>query len=796
MNRKADLNHLVGRRVRAAVQWGIAMVLAVSIIWAFLQVGIHFFQHMARPGNQIRLRILFWGSPNEVNDVRTAVRNFEIGHPRIKVTPIPVSGSYYTKLDSMLAAGHPPDVMYVSASRVHLLEREHVLKNLNPLVRRWQASGKMQWFSDYFPKVIKAFTVKHKGRSGLYGLPKDFSTMTMYVNLRLFHQAGVKVPYAGWTWGQYEQDVGIISRLSSRRNGRIFGGMLITSSRVLRNIIWTFGGHFFDPQKPESLDLGSPQCMAAFHMIRTLRFTQRTLYNHIGVGFTQRGVRAFLAGRVGVLGPWGRWFVPQCRAEPNLRFDVVPLPHAPGVKPVALLSTVAWGLAAASRHPDAAFSLVKFLSGPPGQAITTREGLSVPSLQRLAQGPEFLAPGKQPANARLFLREAQIARLAPGLREDRSFNALLRNTIGQSISLHNIAPQLAVQRLVQRWRAMKDSPLRRGKFPSMPWPELISSGLVLTGLGALLLLLWGLRQKWCLEQAKGIAFIAPWLFGFIFLTLLPMLLSFFLSLTKWRPITEVSAARFVGLANYQQILFHDPHFVHSLVVTITYTLLILPIGQTVAIGAAVLLNRTMRGAAIFRFIILIPLAVSGVCLGTLWLTMFNDHHGLINELLRPVLGIFGARPPDWFGSSAHFWAVPAFVLMSLWTIGSAVIIYLAGLQRIPESLHEAARMDGAGAFRRFFAITLPILSPIIFFNLVVSLIGAMQLFSQAQVMTDGRPGDSSLFYVLYIFQQGFEYFHFGFAAALSWLLFVFILVLTLLIFRLARRWISYEGAWL
>jgi len=782
-------------RLAAALRWGSLVVFVLAFLWSTLVVGRSWLKSI-HSASTLTLRVMFWGSPNEVQDVKSAIDQFKQIHSHIRIVPIPVSGPYYTKLDSMLAAGDPPDIMYVSDSRLAQLAHDHVLKNLYPMIAARLNAGRMRWFNEYYPKVLGAFRLGTRQHPAYYGLPKDFSTMVMYINVRLFRQARLPIPYNGWTWRTFQHDVKLITIRCQTGRAPIFGGALVTTSQELRNIVWTFGGHFFNPIHPDDLDLINYRTMSALHFIRRLRFKLGVLYNHIGVGFTQRSLRAFLAGRVGVIGPWGRWFVPQCRAERHLHFDVVPLPHVRGVEPPSLIFTVAWGMAAKCQHPRTAFKLLTYLAGPPGQLITTREGLSVPSLQSLAQGRQFLTPHTQPKNSKLFLTEAYRGRIERGIRENHTFNQLLQNTIGESIDLNNGTPEAGAVTMAHRWRAVINSPLWKRPFSAMPWPELVASCIVLIGLGGLLLSLWALRQRWTAEAMSGLMFISPWLAGFLGLTLLPMVVSFFLSLTRWRPITPISAAQFVGVTNYQQILFHDPHFLHSLLITFMYTALALPLGQCIALVLAILLNRRLKGAAGFRFIVLIPLAVSSVCLGTLWLTMFNAQHGLINELLTPPLSLVELHPPNWFGSDARLWAVPAFVIMSFWTLGGAVIIYLAGLSRISGSLYEAAIIDGAGTWRRFFCITLPMLSPIIFFNLVVSLIASLQIFSQAQVMTNGRPGDTSLFYVLYIFQQGFEYFHFGYAAALSWLLFVFILGLTILVFRLARRYVSYEGVWL
>jgi multiple sugar transport system permease protein len=177
----------------------------------------------------------------------------------------------------------------------------------------------------------------------------------------------------------------------------------------------------------------------------------------------------------------------------------------------------------------------------------------------------------------------------------------------------------------------------------------------------------------------------------------------------------------------------------------------------------------------------------------LWRQLYNDEYGLINGLLRPVLAVFGTEPPDWLGEDARRWAIPAFVLMSVWGVGGAMILYLAGLKGIPVSLYEAATIDGAGRARQFWNVTLPMLSPLIFYNVVMGIIASFQVFVQAMVMTGGGPDNYTLFYVLQLYRQAFEFHNMGYASAMAWVLFVILLVLTVLVFRGSRRLVYYEG---
>jgi multiple sugar transport system permease protein len=205
------------------------------------------------------------------------------------------------------------------------------------------------------------------------------------------------------------------------------------------------------------------------------------------------------------------------------------------------------------------------------------------------------------------------------------------------------------------------------------------------------------------------------------------------------------------------------------------------------------MNAKVRAIEVFRTIYFVPSVVSGVALAVLWGQIFHQGYGLSDRLLSPVAGWFHATPPDWFGQDAARWAIPAFVIMGLWGVGGGMIIYLAGLKGVPASLYEAATIDGAGPVRRLWNVTLPILSPLIFYNFIMGIIASFQIFTQAKVMTDGQPDNTTLFYVLYLYRQAFEFHNMGYASAMAWVLLVIVLALTLLIFAGSKRLVYYEG---
>lgn len=286
------------------------------------------------------------------------------------------------------------------------------------------------------------------------------------------------------------------------------------------------------------------------------------------------------------------------------------------------------------------------------------------------------------------------------------------------------------------------------------------------------------------EELWGYFFILPWLLGFLVFLLVPILSSFWLSLHEYEVITP---PKWVGLENYTTFLFEDPLFAKSLYNTFYYVVLSVPLGLMVSLGLAMLLNQHLRGISIFRTIFYLPMVTPVVAVSLLWLFLFNPQFGVLNYFLTRI----GLPAIGWI--SDPFWSKPSLVLMSLWTVGGTMLIFLAGLQGISEHLYEAAEIDGANSWRRFVHITLPMLSPVIFFNMVLGIIASFQTFTQAYVMTSGGPVDSTLFYALYLYRNAFRLLQMGYASAMAWILLLIILALTLLQFRMGRSWVYYEG---
>lgn len=282
------------------------------------------------------------------------------------------------------------------------------------------------------------------------------------------------------------------------------------------------------------------------------------------------------------------------------------------------------------------------------------------------------------------------------------------------------------------------------------------------------------------EAIAGYLFLLPNLVGFLVFNLLPILAAFFLTLTEWN---LMDSPRFVGLQNFRQLL-GDPLFWKTVGNTVYYTIFAVPIGVFIAFWLALLLNRKMKGVVFFRTIFFLPSVTLGVAIAIVWVWIYHPELGLLNYGLE-LIGIDG---PSWLQSTA--WAMPAIIIMNNWVgIGGAMLIYLAGLQAIPEEYYEAATIDGATWLQQLRYITVPLISPTTFFILITSFIGAMQGFDSFYVMTRGGPAYATTPLVMYIFQNGFEWFRMGYAAALAAVLFVAIFAITAVQWGLARSWV-------
>lgn len=296
------------------------------------------------------------------------------------------------------------------------------------------------------------------------------------------------------------------------------------------------------------------------------------------------------------------------------------------------------------------------------------------------------------------------------------------------------------------------------------------------------------------EALQGFAFISPWIIGFLAFTAYPMIASLYFSFTRYNVITP---PQWIGLDNYIYAFTGkpfgatgDPLFWHSMERTIVWVLVTVPLGIFGSLLAAVLLNRGLRGTAFYRTAFFLPSLTPVVAASLLWAWILNPQIGIMNMTIESLTGL---RGPGWLSSID--WALPSLAIIALWTAigGNRMLIFLAGLQGIPSELYEAARVDGAGALRSWWHITIPLISPAIFFNLVLGIIISFRVFAFAFVTTGGGPARSTYFYALHLYTQAFSSFDMGYGSALAWVLFLIVLVITLVNMKLSSRWVYYES---
>ena len=285
------------------------------------------------------------------------------------------------------------------------------------------------------------------------------------------------------------------------------------------------------------------------------------------------------------------------------------------------------------------------------------------------------------------------------------------------------------------------------------------------------------------NTGRFLLWTSPWLIGVLFLTVIPIFGSLYISFTEWKIVNDPV---WVGLENFKD-LFADPIFLKSLKVTLVYCAMTVPLSIILALTIAMLLNADLPYASLLRTIYYLPCILSSVATSLLWSWIFNYRFGLLNSLLRQI----GVEGPNWLGD--EHWALIALALMSLWGVGGGIIIYLAGLQAVPQHLLEAAKVAGAGWWRRLFTITLPSMSPILLFQLLTNIIGGLQTFTSSYLMTSGGPNYSTMFYALYLYENAFQFHKMGKACAMAWVLFIIIIILSLLVMKVSSPLVYYEN---
>lgn len=733
----------------------------------------------------VTISYMGWGAPPEVQITQDLLKTFHEKHPDINVKYI-LAPSFDDKLRTMMAGDIPPDVFYMSVENFPIYSQKQVLLNLDPYIKASRFDT-----SDFFPALLNGF--RDKGH--IFGLPKDFTTQVLFYNKDLFDRDHIAYPTDKWTWEDMRDAAKKLTH-DFDGDGRIDQYGLQYIGGTMMQYCWyrQAGARMFTPDG-KRFALNSPAGVRALQFLHDLDYK-----DHVALTTSAAAGRdaqaEFSNGHLGMFIGYGRWLVPRFREMNKFRWDCSVMPH--DKERFSVIATVAYSIAAKSKHPKEAWELVKFLTGPEGQAQNGSLGLAIPALKSVAFSPAFLTPGST-INDHAFLDSIPYAEIAPRTANPDEYNQILDPVWEQVLTLDKVPAAKGLADLEPQVNAFLIKYQTLKAFPLVAWPKVLG---VLAVLGSLIvagIMLFfqrtgpiGKLARW--EERIGYLFISPWIVGLLIFSLFPIVTSMLMSLCQWDAITPIHQAQWVGLDNYHRVFTQEPKFWMALRVTAIYSAFSVPIGLLLSVAIAILLNQKVRGIPAFRTIYYVPSLVGGVSVAVLWWRIFNRDFGILNFALDKF-GIFtrlGIKPIDWLGSETF--ALPALIIMSMWGVGGGMLIYLAGLQGIPTQLYEAASIDGAGNFRKFWTITLPMLSPVIFFNLIMGIIGSFQVFTQAYVMTNGGPNNATLFYVLYLFQKGFQQFQMGYASALAWVLFAIVLALTALVMRSSKSWVHYEGS--
>ena len=651
------------------------------------------------------------------------------------------------------------------------------------------------------------------GAQRVYGIPNTADIRALYYNEDLLERAGLVdaggQPRPPRNWGELRDYALKLTARDDRGNITRLGFAPLYGQGFLYHYGWLNGGDFMTADA-RTCTLDDPRVVDALRYVVSV-------YDALGgvervdsfrSTFQSGELDPFLNGKVAM--KIDSDFFQSIIGEhaPDLRFRVAVAPAPDGKKPLGWAAGFAWVIPRGAKHPEMAFELIRFLTTDRVWQMRA----TVESRVAASRGRHFipeLAPLPR-VNRQIYER---FMRDNPDLPERFKQNFTLFTELLTEARFRPVTPagqllwdqQIRASEKALRHRGTPAQTLAEGRAIVQEQLDSIWSGprqgrpvnwayVAATVTGAALLLLAAarlvaLRRPSNLargEAAWGYAFAAPWLLGFTVLTLGPMIMSLVYSFSRYDVIHH---AEFIGAENYRKLV-SDPLFWKSLGNT-AFMLLGVPLGMMVGLGIAVLLNQSVRGMRAYRTVFYLPAVVPVVASSLLWIWVLNPELGLVNSLLR----IFGVDdPPRWLASpSLLFGSKTAILLMGLWGAGASMIVWLAGLKGIPQHLYESAAIDGAGPARRFWNITLPMLSPYIFFNLVTGVIATMQIFSQAYIMTQGGPDDSTLFYAYYLFNSAFRYFRMGYASAMAWILLVIVLVLTAIQFGLGRKWVHYDA---
>ncbi|MCW5935979.1 MAG: extracellular solute-binding protein [Fimbriimonadaceae bacterium] len=773
------------------------------------------------------IRISCWDGDQALRVMRQTIADFEKANPAIKVKlENVVYGEYAHKLLAQYAADAAPDVAMMEPPIFQSFARRGALLPLDDLI----ANTPGFQLQAYYTPIVEAHRYQHK----LYVLPRDVAPIGLiYYNKRLFRQAGLPDPDGSWTWDFEPREelrekcfTWCLRQLTKRdANGKVVQWAFTPGwpAAFIDTMVYSQGAQYADDaEQPTRLLYDDPRVVASFNFYQRSTNKEGWIPRPLDIStvLQSSSTQLFIAQKVAMFQS-GIWEVP------SLRKAIVPgtptdfdwdITLAPGyidpktgtVNRSAPTGGSGYAIVSSTKHREAAWKLVQWLSGPPAMKLMAQAGIAQPAIQELALSEYWLPPaGSKDPNLRPHNRivtDAAVKNVVfkPSADYWSEVNSFVETKFDPILSGQMKTEDGLADGQAQATKRLVSVLAERSREP-FNWPIAIVSGLIIV----CAIVFWlscdpievskTARSK--RETRVAYLFLTPWIIGLVALTLGPMLLSLLMSTADWDIITP---ARWTGLGNYQEAFFQDQRFWTALRVTGIYTAVAVPLGLIVSLAMALLLNTGIRAMPAFRTIFYLPALASPVATALIFRKVFQPEGGLLNTIIYGPRGEFSGfgvanilsnvtgstAPANWLGDEKL--ALPALIIMSVWGAGAGMIILLAGLQGIPGYYYEASRLDGASPWQQLKSITVPLLSPALFFTLITGVIASFQVFTQAFVMTTGGPNDATLFYILHLFRQAFGSLRMGYASALAWILFAIIVAFTILQFQL-NKYVYYEG---
>jgi multiple sugar transport system permease protein len=736
------------------------------------------------PPVRVTLRLVDWADLDEMPVDEEALAAFRERYPDIQVLYEPSPGRQYEeKILTGLAADAPPDVFLLDSKLIPTFTNKNVLMDLEPFIGRLGIDT-AQWF----PNILD---IARRG-SALYALPKGFSPLVIYYNKKLFQEAGIPFPDSGWTWNDYLRIATTLTRTPGGSGTPEQYGTAFTNYYFMWiPWVWSGGGDVVSPDGVRASGyLNSPRTMAALEFLIGLRRTHRVAPDAgswVQEEKTGTNYALFANGKIAMIVD-GHWRMPKFATyirEGTLQVGVAPFPRHPDGRRVNVFYESGWCVPVNAPHPAEAALLASFMAGEAACRIRAKGMLEIPANRKVAE--EAIAEDVT-GMERVFVDEIPHCRQPWGSVIERfsEIEWTLQDAVDEVML--NGKP---VEETMTRYAARIDQELAniRGheKFQFRPikaHSEILSFLLAVSAaalLGCLGLYLHARpRQRPGVRTALG--FVAPSLIHLVVFVFTPIAFAAYLSVHRWDIV--VPDQPFVGLDNFREMM-RDPTFWNALKNTLLFSFNV-PLGMLVSLCVALMMHRRLTGLGILRTLYFLPSVTSFVAIALVWMWIYHPSFGAANYLL----GMVGLPRLEWLNSAQT--AMISLVIFSVWLgMGYQMVIFLAGLQGIPEELYEAARIDGSGSWQRFWHITLPLLKPTTFFILVTSLIGSLQVFTSIYVMTAGGPVRSTDVIVYHIYQAAWEQLRMGYASAMSWVLFLLIMIATFVQFKLIGSEVEY-----